>query len=83
MSKVPFCTHLLVLSTIQCQLYLFHSSRKKIKSLTLLAAVVICNGFLFGLRNVWQLAFHLSVAFISNLLILRRKLLDRSSDCGV
>ncbi|MCI4391534.1 hypothetical protein PGIGA_G00135820 [Pangasianodon gigas] len=67
----------------QCQLYLFHSSRKKIKSLTLLTMIILCNGFLFGLRNVWQLAFHVSVAFVSTLLILNRKLLDRSSDCGV
>lgn len=67
----------------QCQLYLFHSSWKKIVSLTLLTAIILCNGFLFGLRNVWQLTFHASVAIISTLLILNRKLLDRSSDCGV
>ncbi|KAF7691698.1 vesicle-trafficking protein SEC22c [Silurus meridionalis] len=67
----------------QCQLYLFHSSRKKIKSLTLLTVIVLCNGFLFGLRNILQLAFHMSVAFISTLLILNRKLQDRSLDCAV
>ncbi|TSK98419.1 Vesicle-trafficking protein SEC22c [Bagarius yarrelli] len=67
----------------QCQLYLFHSSRKKIMSLMLLTVIIVCNGFLFGLRNIWQLTFHVSVALISTLLILKRKLLDRSSDCGV
>lgn len=80
---IRFCTLTLFLSTTQCQLYLFHSARKKIKSCTLLTVIVLCNGFLFGLRNVWQLAFHMSVAFLSTLLILNRKLLDRSSDCGV
>lgn len=82
-SRVPFCIQTLVLSTTQCQLYLFHSSQKKIKSLTLLSMIVLCNGFLFGLRNLWQLAFHVSVAFLSTLLILNRKLLDRGLDCGV
>lgn len=82
-SGVQFCTLTQFLSTTQCQLYLFHSARKKIKSLTLLTVIVLCNGFLFGLRNVWQLAFHMSVAFLSTLLILNRKLLDRSSDCEV
>ncbi|XP_017572977.1 vesicle-trafficking protein SEC22c [Pygocentrus nattereri] len=67
----------------QCHLYLFHSSLKKLKSFTLLTIIILCNTFLFGLRNVWQLAFHMSVACLSTLLCLNRKLLDRSSDCGV
>ncbi|XP_046879637.1 vesicle-trafficking protein SEC22c [Hypomesus transpacificus] len=67
----------------QCHLYLFHSSLKKLKSLSLLSVIVLCNVFLFGLRNIWQLLFHMSVASISTLLILSRKLQDRTNDCGV
>ncbi|CAJ1082127.1 vesicle-trafficking protein SEC22c [Xyrichtys novacula] len=67
----------------QCNLYLFHSSRKKLKSFTLLTIIILCNLYLFGLRNVWQLIFHISVASLSTLLILTRKLQDRSGDCGV
>ncbi|KAL2085128.1 hypothetical protein ACEWY4_018448 [Coilia grayii] len=67
----------------QCQLYLFHSSLRKQKAFTLLSAIVICNGFLFGLRNVWQLTFHVSVACLSTALTLSRKLQDRTNDCGV
>ncbi|XP_066498777.1 vesicle-trafficking protein SEC22c [Hoplias malabaricus] len=67
----------------QCHLYLFHPSLKKFKCFTLLTLIILCNLFLFGLRNVWQLAFHVSVAALSTLLCLNRKLLDRGSDCGV
>lgn len=67
----------------QCHLYLFHSSRKKPKSFTLLSAIVLCNFYLLGLRNPWQLIFHVSVASLSTFLILTRKLQDRTNDCGV
>ncbi|XP_075994265.1 vesicle-trafficking protein SEC22c [Genypterus blacodes] len=67
----------------QCHLYLFHSSSKKLKSLTLLSAIFLCNSYLFGLRNVWQLMFHIFVASLSTFLILTRKLQDRTNDCGV
>ncbi|KAG7272479.1 hypothetical protein CRUP_009031 [Coryphaenoides rupestris] len=69
--------------TFQCHLYLFHSSRKRFKSVSLLGVLLLCNGYLFGLRNVWQLLFHTSVAGVSTALTLSRKVLDRSSDCGV
>ncbi|XP_040022468.1 vesicle-trafficking protein SEC22c [Gasterosteus aculeatus] len=68
---------------LQCHLYLFHSSRKKPKSFTLLSAIVLCNFYLLGLRNPWQLIFHVSVASLSTFLILTRKLQDRTNDCGV
>lgn len=67
----------------QCHLYLFHSSLKKYKSVSLLSVIVLCNILLYGLRNAWQLLFHMSVASISTFLILSRKLQDRTNDCGV
>lgn len=67
----------------QCHLYLFHSSLKKHKSFTLLSVIVLCNLYLLGLRNAWQLVFHISVASLSTFLILTRKLQDRTNDCGV
>lgn len=67
----------------QCHLYLFHSSLKKLKCFTLLSVVVLCNLHLLGLRNAWQLLFHVSVASLSTVLILTRKVQDRTSDCGV
>lgn len=67
----------------QCNLYLFHSALKRHKAFALWTAVVLCNLYLFGLRNLWQLMFHISVASISTFLTLTRKLQDRSGDCGV
>ncbi|XP_061660628.1 vesicle-trafficking protein SEC22c isoform X1 [Syngnathoides biaculeatus] len=68
---------------LQCHLYVFHSPRKAAKAAGLLTTVVLCNVFLHGLRNAWQIAFHVGVASLSTALILRRKVLDRSNDCGV
>lgn len=73
----------LYLFSIQCHLYLFHTCQKKLKSFTLLTIIILCNAFLCDLRNIWQLAFHMSVACLSTLLTLHRKLLDRNMDCGV
>ncbi|KAM3860249.1 vesicle-trafficking protein SEC22c [Diretmus argenteus] len=72
-----------VCCVFQCHLYLLHSSVKKLKSFALLSVIVICNAYLFGVRNVWQLIFHASVASLSTVLILSRKLQDRTDDCGV
>ncbi|KAF3703621.1 Vesicle-trafficking protein SEC22c [Channa argus] len=72
-----------VCCVFQCHLYLFHSSQKKLKSFTLLTVIILCNLYLLGMRNVWQLIFHTSVASLSTILILTRKLQDRTNDCGV
>ncbi|XP_026148608.1 vesicle-trafficking protein SEC22c isoform X1 [Mastacembelus armatus] len=72
-----------VCCVFQCHLYLFHSSLKKLKSFTLLSVIVLCNLYLLGMRNMWQLIFHISVASLSTALILTRKLQDRTNDCGV
>uniref|UniRef100_A0A0E9PB95 Vesicle-trafficking protein SEC22a/c C-terminal domain-containing protein n=1 Tax=Anguilla anguilla TaxID=7936 RepID=A0A0E9PB95_ANGAN len=67
----------------QCYLYVFYTSLKKLKSFTLLTLIILCNVFLYGLRNSWQLAFHIAVATVSTCLILSRKLHERTADCGV
>lgn len=72
-----------VCCVLQCHLYLFHSSLKKLKSFTLLIVIVLCNLYLLGLRNPWQLIFHMSVSSLSTILILTRKLQDRTNDCAV
>ncbi|CAL9698035.1 unnamed protein product [Knipowitschia caucasica] len=67
----------------QCHLYVFHSSLKKQKSFVLLSVIVLCNVYLLGLRNWWQLLFHISVSSLSTVLILSRRLQDKVNDCGV
>ncbi|XP_037549830.1 vesicle-trafficking protein SEC22c [Nematolebias whitei] len=72
-----------VCCAFQCHLFLFHSSQKKLKSFFLLSVIVLCNLYLHGLRNAWQLIFHISVASVSTFLILTRRVQQRTDDCGV
>ncbi|XP_066573185.1 vesicle-trafficking protein SEC22c [Amia ocellicauda] len=67
----------------QCNLYLFHTSSKKLKSFVALSFIFLCNIFLYGLRNIWQVIFHVAVASLSTHLTLTRKLQDKLNDCGV
>ncbi|XP_039609617.1 vesicle-trafficking protein SEC22c [Polypterus senegalus] len=67
----------------QCYLYLFTISAKNLLTFTALVLVVLCNIFLYGPRNIWQITFHIGVASFSTYLILMRQPQERSSDCNV
>uniref|UniRef100_A0A8B9EVI4 SEC22 homolog C, vesicle trafficking protein n=1 Tax=Amazona collaria TaxID=241587 RepID=A0A8B9EVI4_9PSIT len=67
----------------QCYLYLFYSSARKMKTFVLLFSVCLCNIYLYGLRNLWQIAFHIGVASLSSYQILTRQLVEKQPDCGV
>ncbi|XP_068031924.1 vesicle-trafficking protein SEC22c [Anomalospiza imberbis] len=67
----------------QCYLYLFYSSARKVKTFALLFCVCSCNIYLYGLRNLWQISFHIGVASLSSYQILTRQLLEKQPDCGV
>ncbi|XP_058879381.1 vesicle-trafficking protein SEC22c-like [Acipenser ruthenus] len=67
----------------QCYLYLFFTSVKKLQSFLALAFVFLCNIYLYGLRNIWQLLFHTAVASLSTCQISTRKLQEKLDDCGV
>uniref|UniRef100_A0A8C8RV39 SEC22 homolog C, vesicle trafficking protein n=1 Tax=Pelusios castaneus TaxID=367368 RepID=A0A8C8RV39_9SAUR len=67
----------------QCYLYLFHSSARKMKAFVLFFFICLCNGYLYGLRNVWQILFHIGVASLSTCQILRRQLMEKQPDFGV
>ncbi|KFV51786.1 Vesicle-trafficking protein SEC22c [Gavia stellata] len=67
----------------QCYLYLFYSSSRKVKTFLLFFSVCLCNIYLYGLRNLWQIAFHIGVASLSSYQILTRQLMEKQPDCGV
>ncbi|XP_054048506.1 vesicle-trafficking protein SEC22c [Rissa tridactyla] len=67
----------------QCYLYLFYSSARKVKTFVLFSSVCLCNIYLYGLRNLWQIAFHIGVASLSSYQILTRQLMEKQPDCGV
>ncbi|XP_043921994.1 vesicle-trafficking protein SEC22c [Protopterus annectens] len=61
----------------QCYLYLFYNLARKLKTLVALVSIFLCNFYLYGLRSVWQIVFHIGVASASAYLILTRKLTER------
>ncbi|XP_021242826.1 vesicle-trafficking protein SEC22c [Numida meleagris] len=67
----------------QCYLYLFYSSTRKVKTFVLFFSICLCNIYLYGLRNLWQIAFHIGVASLSSYQILTRQLMEKQPDCGV
>ncbi|XP_032867364.1 vesicle-trafficking protein SEC22c [Tyto alba] len=67
----------------QCYLYLFYSSARKVKTFVLFFSVCLCNIYLYGLRNLCQIAFHIGVASLSSYQILTRQLMEKQPDCGV
>uniref|UniRef100_A0A8B9SGY6 SEC22 homolog C, vesicle trafficking protein n=1 Tax=Anas platyrhynchos TaxID=8839 RepID=A0A8B9SGY6_ANAPL len=67
----------------QCYLYLFYSSTRKVKTFILFFLVCSCNVYLYGLRNVWQITFHIGVASLSSYQILTRQLMEKQPDYGV
>nr|BAC27266.1 unnamed protein product [Mus musculus] len=68
---------------VQCYLYLFYSPARTLKVLLMLASICLGNAYLHGLRNTWQILFHVGVAFLSSYQILTRQLQERQSDYGV
>ncbi|XP_062979083.1 vesicle-trafficking protein SEC22c [Elgaria multicarinata webbii] len=65
-----------------CYLYLFYSSARKIKVFVLFVTVSLCNIYLYGLRNIWQILFHIAVASLSSHQILSRQVVEKQPDFG-
>ncbi|XP_007517457.1 vesicle-trafficking protein SEC22c isoform X2 [Erinaceus europaeus] len=75
---IPF-----VACVFQCYLYLFYSPARTMKVVLLLLFICLGNIYLHGLRNLWQILFHIGVAFLSSYQILARQLQEKQSGCGV
>ncbi|KAM8758730.1 vesicle-trafficking protein SEC22c isoform 1-T3 [Rhynchonycteris naso] len=75
---IPF-----VACIFQCYLYLFYSPARRTKVALMLLFICLGNLYLHGLRNLWQILFHIGVAFLSSHQILTRQLQEKQSDCGV
>lgn len=75
---IPF-----VACIFQCHLYLVYSPARTTKVVLMLLFICLGNVYLHGLRNLWQILFHVGVAFLSSHQILTRQLQEKQSDCGV
>uniref|UniRef100_A0A8C0DIK7 Vesicle-trafficking protein SEC22c n=1 Tax=Balaenoptera musculus TaxID=9771 RepID=A0A8C0DIK7_BALMU len=69
--------------SLQCYLYLFYSPARTMKVVLMLLFICLGNMYLHGLRNLWQILFHIGVAFLSSYQILTRQPQEKQSDCGV
>ncbi|XP_073438276.1 vesicle-trafficking protein SEC22c [Dendrobates tinctorius] len=70
-------------SLLQCHLYVVFSPARALKSWGSFLVIGLCNLYLYGLRNLWQIGFHVLVAFLSAVQIVTRRRVDRHTDCGV
>ncbi|XP_051762298.1 vesicle-trafficking protein SEC22a isoform X2 [Ctenopharyngodon idella] len=60
-------------SVLQCYLFIYFSVWRNIKSFLAFAMICLCNMYLYELRNMWQILFHVTVgAFITLQIHLRR-----------
>ncbi|RXN31364.1 vesicle-trafficking SEC22a [Labeo rohita] len=60
-------------SVLQCYLFAYYSVWRNIKSFLAFAMICLCNMYLYELRNMWQILFHVTVgAFITLQIHLRR-----------
>uniref|UniRef100_A0A670YPV3 SEC22 homolog C, vesicle trafficking protein n=1 Tax=Pseudonaja textilis TaxID=8673 RepID=A0A670YPV3_PSETE len=71
------------LSLCLCYLYLFYTSARKVKVSILFVTLCLCNVYLYGLRNHWQILFHIAVASFSSHQILTRQVAEKPPDFGV
>ncbi|KAK2507685.1 hypothetical protein MC885_002800 [Smutsia gigantea] len=72
---IPF-----VACIFQCHLYLFYSPARTLKVVLTLLFICLGNMYLHGLRNLWQILFHIGVAFLSSHQILMRQRQEKQSD---
>lgn len=58
---------------VQCYLFAYFSMWRNIKSFLAFALICLCNMYLYELRNIWQILFHVTVgAFITLQIHLRQ-----------
>lgn len=67
----------------QCFLFSHFSLWRNSKSLLAFALVCLCNMYLYELRNVWQVLFHVAVAAFMTVQIRLRQPMGKAPDYNV
>lgn len=71
------------LSSPQCYLFAYFSVWRNSKSFLAFALVCLANMYLYELRNVWQILFHVAVGAFMTLQIRLRQPLGKAPDYNV
>lgn len=68
---------------LQCYLFAYSSMWRNSKSFLAFALICLSNMYLYELRNVWQILFHVAVAAFMTLQIRLRQPLGKAPDYNV
>lgn len=71
------------LSSLQCYLFAYFSVWRNSKSFLALALICLSNMYLYELRNMWQILFHVAVGAFMTLQIRLRQPLGKAPDYNV
>lgn len=71
------------LSSLQCYLFAYFSVWRNSKSFLAFALVCLSNMYLYELRNMWQILFHVAVGAFMTLQIRLRQPLGKAPDYNV
>ncbi|XP_014727256.1 PREDICTED: vesicle-trafficking protein SEC22a isoform X2 [Sturnus vulgaris] len=67
----------------QCYLFVYYTGWRNAKSFLTFGLICLCNMYLYELRNLWQLFFHVTVGAFSTLQIRLRQPQGKSPDYNV
>ncbi|XP_060054244.1 vesicle-trafficking protein SEC22a isoform X2 [Erinaceus europaeus] len=70
-------------SLLQCYLLVYYTSWRNVKSFLTLGLICLCNMYLYELRNLWQLFFHVTVGAFVTLQIWLRQAQGKAPDYDV
>ncbi|KAF4796986.1 Vesicle-trafficking protein SEC22a [Turdus rufiventris] len=70
-------------SLLQCYLFVYYTGWRNAKSFLTFGLICLCNMYLYELRNLWQLFFHVTVGAFSTLQIRLRQPQGKSPDYNV
>uniref|UniRef100_A0A8C6ETL1 Vesicle-trafficking protein SEC22a n=1 Tax=Marmota marmota marmota TaxID=9994 RepID=A0A8C6ETL1_MARMA len=70
-------------SLLQCYLLVYYTGWRNVKSFLTLGLICLCNMYLYELRNLWQLFFHVTVGAFVTLQIWLRQAQGKAPDYDV
>ncbi|XP_036707188.1 vesicle-trafficking protein SEC22a isoform X3 [Balaenoptera musculus] len=70
-------------SLLQCYLFVYYTGWRNVKSFLTFGLICLCNMYLYELRNLWQLFFHVTVGAFVTLQIWLRQAQGKAPDYDV
>lgn len=74
---------MIIIFSLQCYLFAYCTSWRNIKSFLTFGLICLCNMYLYELRNLWQIFFHVTVGAFLTLQIRLRQPQGKAPDYNV